>query len=298
MNALLVFLQENGQWISAAGTLVLAVITLFLLLQNRALVKQNRVMALRNYQVELIALVIDPLLHRVREVKEILATGNYTYDDYPINIAEEIFGTETDVSRFQVTENHYCVPYPHLELMDELYLGEFESARFSDLKVGHSKNIASGIETFDQELPPYRKSLGQLAKTINDKLQSARNLSGGDEHIPYLTKILFHKLLFQKEKDFARFLSAFPSNKTKEQAQRIYEGHSTALEGILTDSAVICLRKEVRENASLLRTELEVLEVELSKARRRYITEYGIPEAAISQAKERHRARRLDLDII
>lgn len=283
LKAMLAFLQENGAWLGAFGVLALAVMTFFIL-------RQNRVLTLRGYQVELVALVIDPLLDRVKAVKNILSSGRYGYHECELKQAEQVFGTETDVSIFQVARDLYLIPDPALELKEKRYLDGFEAARLTDLEEDH-QNLVKKIDEFDQEAPSFRKLLGELAQQVNHVLRSVGANDWESEDIPYLTKVILGRL-FEQGKDFPHLVSGFfHSNAMKEHILRTCEEQSAVLAQVLDDTTVLSLRKEIQLKVGSLQNDLVELEEKLLKTRRGYTKKHGITEYAIAQAKEQYRDR-------
>ncbi|MEM4409111.1 MAG: hypothetical protein QXI19_10260, partial [Candidatus Caldarchaeum sp.] len=104
-------LQIVNEWLTPLSLLALAAGTAALALQNRRLLKENIVLASRERAVEFIAFVLDPLLSRLRDLKQTLETKEFPWAISDEDIAaREIPREHLDLFRLAPQRFYYPVP--------------------------------------------------------------------------------------------------------------------------------------------------------------------------------------------
>ena len=177
---ILQFLQNNGAWIAAAATLVMAFMVFWqakktgeiakqnreLVKANEELVKQNNILISRDCIAELIVGVIAPMLSSANSLETFFEQRRYNW-----NITEEsriegdlreILGD--DLELFKVTPGKYSGKFYLPTCLPRLSKGVHRTyyRNFRE----RNPQLCNGIENFDKKLPGFSRLLFDLAKNI------------------------------------------------------------------------------------------------------------------------------------
>lgn len=282
-------LQAYATYGMALGTAALALGTFFMAFSSRQMAKEIRYERGQPRATEFVAMILDPLIERVREIEALVRERDFGWDQWPLDGRADQVVTESEVTRFQVTdkeESRYFVPYANIVVFEELYLAlyRFEWRRQKEFRKRY-KRLSNQIQKYDGLAREFRLLLGGLANDIYSALTQSRALESLEARLrPYIVGIAFNQMALAKQK-FDSFVSHFGVNAERDKAKSFYTENAPSVEQSLMpqkDNMVIQIDKECNK----LEKVLSRIEVQLKKEREKLCEEFLISEIDIDSLRK------------
>jgi hypothetical protein len=281
-------LQANSGWMAALATLFLATGTTALALQNRKLLRQSVMLTSRDRVTELVASVIDPLVDRLKGVKETLELRNLPWAISDEDIATKEIPRE-HLELFKVSQGRFYYPAPLLGALQPLLDGcfvIFEPGRLPELEQDHP-GIIDMIRELDAGLPAINRAARNVAIQVARFLNSERIGPLQSAPTAYAVHLTLASLLMDPVA-FQNFLERFPRNDEMQRARQLWlESQEVLLRRLQGVEAIeIALESLVGMLAGAKEKATNAIK-ELKELRQKYLSEYYIPEYLVQLHKER-----------
>jgi hypothetical protein len=282
-------LQTFATYGTALATIALAFGTFLMAFSSRQMAKEIRYERGQPRATEFVALILDPLIERVGDVKALFRERDFGWGRWPLKGRVDQVVTEDEVTRFQVTEKEearYFVPYANIVVFEELYLAasRFEWRRQKEFRERY-KRLSNQIQKYDGLAREFRLLLGRLANDIYSALTQSRALESLESRLrPYIVGIAFNQMALAKQK-FDSFVSQFGVNAEQEKARSFYIENAPSIEQSLMpkkDNVVMQINKECNK----LEKVISKIEVQLQKEREKLCEEFLISEIDIDSLRK------------
>jgi len=272
------FLQDNGQWLAAAGTLLLAIVALITLLQNRALVKQNRIAVWRPYYTELIATVIDPLLKSTEASARIHKRRQYSWQSTDEKKLREDLPDLEDLEPFRLDADRFHLPTLGLHL--EGWAGSLSQARYSDFKQAHG-GLTHAIEKYNEDSKRLEGVLLALAKEL---LSSELGLEGRVRADLVNQSGLRKNTLFCAEEIWKALLQGTELGGPGQIRQFLQARGASLMQKVQANDSVMKKHHQACQQADHLAAQVESIEADLRAAKDKYTLDFGITEEMVTRS--------------
>lgn len=275
------FLQDNGSWIAAFAVVVATIALVFL---NWRLIRQNQTLMRRGPVITLVARVINPLLSRSRDVLKYVDPKEFHWRDFsrrsdddriqdndPIFIAEHLSETE-----------RYRVPQ-HNSPLTILYgiSGDFSRLHWEDFREENT-TLTERIAKYDKSCHGFADHLQKFGKEIILNLQSQETSEISDSSPlvqSLLAELIFFSLLTNDQSFVNRIIARIENNQKERPTVPIWSEHSASLmESMKATPNVARLTQLINESIANITVELESIESELDKKKRKYMRKFYISE--------------------
>jgi hypothetical protein len=303
---ILQFLQNNGAWIAAIATSIMAIGVFWqarktgemvkqnrdLVKANEELVKQNNILRSRDYMAELIVGVVEPMLSSANSLETFFERKRYNWALTEVSRIKgdlrEILGD--DLELFRVTPGKYAAEFylptclPNLsEGVHQTYYRNFRE---------RNPELCSKIANLDNELPGFSRLLFELADNVvsgmafNEILRS--NMEFDEVHTDWneirlgCANFTFMKLIGSEEPPQELHTSL---GRVDEKAMKYWEtNHEFLMEEI--GKSVGEKPNKILTECKSLRSSLAQIKRGLSEREYGYRTEFGITDERLRSIRE------------
>jgi len=306
----MVWLQTNGQWLGAIGTLALAIATFVIVRQNRKLLEHNRLLLETGPIKELIISVINPITASASSQKRWLETRWETSDFFgyaeakKLEEARKYLKTDEDAALLQIGADAFLLPrafsslYKLPENVDQI-LYEDLKRRFKALASKIDAYNSEGIKELLLELLKailsrnFRNKVKEIAKTSSTAYEAVQpcdsNWADGKLEVFCAYRVL-NKLLMSgttfRQIAFRRYVGIIENGQRLEE---FWKGNSEALVGIINaDAGIMRKASQVLQESDRLRDELKEIENQLSEERDRLKVKYNFTKKEIETPPKEH----------
>ena len=282
-------LQAYTTYGTALATVALAFGTFLMAFFTRQMAEEIKYERGQPRATEFVAKILDPLIERVTAIEALIEERDFGWDQYPFKSRADQVITESEVTRFQVTDKEgyrYFVPYANIVVLEELYLalGHFEWRRQKEFRE-HYKRLSNQIQKYDGLAREFRFVLGRLAKDIYSAFTQSRVLESLEAILrPYIVGIAFNQMALTKQK-FDSFLSHFGVNPEREKAKSFYTENASSIEQSLMPQKGNIVT-QIDKECNKLEKVLFGIKVQLGKEREKLCKSFLISEADIDSLRK------------
>ena len=298
------WLQANGQWLGAMGTLALAIATVVIVRQNKELLEHNCLLLEMSPIKELIISVINPIRASASSQKISFETKNFfEYREAKNrNDAGKYLKTDKDAELLQIGANAFLLPtaFSHLHKLSQNVnqtLYEDFKRRFNALGSKVDTCDPQGVKGLLLELfqailsQNFRNKVKKIAETSNTAYEAIQPCDSGwaERKLEIFCAYLVLNKLLVSETNFQQFSFRHYVG-VIENEQRLEEFWRENSEALMTiayaDENIVRKVSQVLQESDRLRLELEEVENQLSEEKNRLRLKYNFTEKEIQTLPE------------
>jgi hypothetical protein len=303
---ILQFLQNNGAWIAAIATSIMAIGVFWqarktgemvkqnrdLVKANEELVKQNNILRSRDHMAELIVGVVEPMLSSANSLETFFERKRY---NWALTAGSRIDGDlrevlGNDLELFKVTPGKYASEFYLPTCLPRLSKGVHQS-HYRNFRE-RNPELCSRVENLDNKLPGFTRFLFDLAKNIVSSAAFNEVLRADIESDEVPTDwneirlgcayFAFMKLIGSEEPPQELYTGFGAVDK---KAVKCWEtNHEFLMEEI--GKSVGEKRNGILTECEALRSSLAQIKGGLSEEEYNYITEFGITDEKLTSIRE------------
>lgn len=300
------WLQANGEWLAAMGTLALAIATFRIVHQNRKQLEHNRLLVERSPIKELIISVINPIKESAVRQKIYLETKDFfEYEHGGVRNrtrAREDLRTDEDAELFRIGTDAFLVPraFSFLDMLSR----NLNQTLYEDFRRRFDR-LATKIDAYNpqrlKELllellkgilsQSFRKKVKETAETSKSAYSAMQpyDSSWAEGKLTLLcARLVLNKLLLSETNfqqcSFRHYVGIIEN---EQMLREFWSESSEALMAIIDANEDIGRKaSQVLQESDRLRLELEQVEDQLSEEKNRLRAKYNFTEKEIQTPPE------------